>query len=141
MVSSVKTPAQQRGLKAINLVGANGDISKKDLKQVKQRFLNLHKLKMQRALDAVTPRQKIFLELLPLLFHVNHPVLPGYVSSKAPAGIADYLPGKLAIGKAKKLSKGFVYSKRAKRSFAIESIFLMGSVGSIAYVKGSDMDL
>ncbi|MBL4743122.1 MAG: class I adenylate cyclase, partial [Cycloclasticus sp.] len=48
---------------------------------------------------------------------------------------------KFSIEKAKKLSKGFVYSKRAKRSFGIESIFLMGSVGSIAYVKGSDMDL
>lgn len=58
MASSVKTPAQQRGLKAINLVGANGDISKKDLKQVKQRFLNLHKLKMQRALDAVRRDRK-----------------------------------------------------------------------------------
>ncbi|MEO1963136.1 MAG: class I adenylate cyclase, partial [Cycloclasticus sp.] len=141
MVNSTTKPAQSRSLPNIKLVSSDGDISKKDLRLVKQRFLNLHKLKMRRALDAVTPRQKIFLELLPLLFHVNHPVLPGYVSSKAPAGIADYAPGKLVIDKAKKLGKGFVYSKRAKRSFAIESIFLMGSVGSIAYVKGSDMDL
>lgn len=141
MVGSVKKPVQGRHLKCISLVGPNGDISKKDLKVVKQRFLNLHKLKMQRAIDAVTPRQKIFLELLPLLFHVNHPVLPGYVSSETPAGIADYSPDKLSIDKAKKLGKGFVYSKRAKRAFGIESIFLMGSVGSIAYVKDSDMDL
>jgi adenylate cyclase class 1 len=141
MVDSTKGLAQERHLKSISLVGQTGLISKKDLKVVKQRFLNLHKLKMQRALDALSPRQKIFLELLPLLFHVNHPVLPGYISSKAPAGIADYAPSKLAIEKAKKLSKGFVYSKRAKRIFGIESIFIMGSVGSIAYVKGSDLDL
>jgi adenylate cyclase class 1 len=141
MVTSAKKPVQAGGLPSIQLLGPTGEISKKDLRVVRQRFLNLHKLKMQRAMDAVTPRQKIFLELLPLLFHVNHPVLPGYVSSKVPAGIADYAPSKLAITKAKKLGKGFVYSKRAKRSFGIESIFLMGSVGSIAYVKGSDMDL
>lgn len=141
MVNSVKQPSQERHLKSVNLVGPDGQISKKDIRLIKQRFLNLHKLKMQRALDAVTPRQKIFLELLPLLFHVNHPVLPGYVSSKTPAGIADYAPSKLSIEKAKKLGKGFVYSKRAKRSFGIESLYLMGSVGSIAYVKGSDMDL
>lgn len=139
--STTKKSSPSGHLPSIQLVSASGDISKKDLRRVKQRFLNLHKLKMQRALDAVTPRQTIFLELLPLLFHVNHPVLPGYVSSKAPAGIADYSPSKLALEKAKKLSQGFVYSKRAKRIFAIESIFLMGSVGSIAYVKGSDMDL
>ena len=130
-----------RSLPSIQTVNDNGEISKKDLRLVKQRFLNLHKFKMQRALDAITPRQKIFLELLPLLFHVNHPVLPGYISSKTPAGIADYLPTKLSIEKAKKLSKGFVYSKRARRVFGIESLFLMGSVGSIAYAKGSDMDL
>ena len=141
MIETSKSSTKKRSLKSISLVDADGDISKKSLRLIKQRFLNLHKLKMQRALDAVTPRQKIFLELLPLLFHVNHPVLPGYVSSKAPAGIADYTPSKLSIDKAKKLGKGFVYSKRAKRSFGIESIFLMGSVGSIAYAKGSDMDL
>jgi len=141
MPNSPKSPAQQRSLKSISLLDANGEISKKEIRVIKQRFLNLHKLKMQRALDAITPRQKIFLEILPLLFHVNHPVLPGYVSSKTPAGIADYAPSKLAIEKAKKLGKGFVYSKRARRIFGIESIFLMGSVGSIAYVKGSDMDL
>jgi hypothetical protein len=60
MVDSLKSPAQERNLKSINLIGPNGDISKKDLRVVKQRFLNLHKLKMQRALDAITPRQKIF---------------------------------------------------------------------------------
>ena len=141
MANSLKSTAQLRSLKAISVLGANGEISKKEIRIVKQRFLNLHKLKMQRALDAITPRQKIFLEILPLLFHVNHPVLPGYISSKTPAGIADYIPSKLAIDKAKKLGKGFVYSKRARRVFGIESIFLMGSVGSIAYVKGSDMDL
>ena len=137
----LKKTLGQGHLKNIDLVGIDGQISKKSLRLVQQRFLNLHKLKMQRALDAVTPRQKIFLELLPLLFHVNHPVLPGYVSSNAPAGIAEYTPSKLSIDKAKELGKGFVYSKRAHRSFGIESIFLMGSVGSIAYVKGSDMDL
>ncbi|MEH6502510.1 MAG: class I adenylate cyclase [Cycloclasticus sp.] len=141
MVNSSKSPQLARSLKNIRLISAEGDISKQDLRVVKQRFLNLHKIKMQRALDAVTDRQKIFLELLPLLFHVNHPVLPGYVSSKTPAGIADYTPSKLSIDKAKKLGNGFVYSKRASRTFAIEAVFLMGSVGSIAYARGSDMDL
>ncbi|MDX2426748.1 MAG: class I adenylate cyclase [Cycloclasticus sp.] len=141
MIDPIKAPQRARSLKKIQLISAEGDISKQDLRVVKQRFLNLHKVKMQRALDAVTDRQKIFLELLSLLFHVNHPVLPGYVSGKTPAGIADYTPSKLSIDKAKKLGNGFVYSKRARRTFGIEAIFLMGSVGSIAYAKGSDMDL
>jgi len=138
-VGSGAYPAQ--ALKEVNLVSHDGQISKKDLRLIKQRFVNLHKLKMQRAKDAITPRQQIFLDILPLLFHVNHPILPGYVSAKTPAGIADYTPGKSVIQCAKKLGKGFVYQKRAKRLFAIESLFIMGSVGSIAYAKGSDMDM
>lgn len=141
MKQPVKKSVFERQPETIQLVGSAGEISKKDLKVVKQRFLNLHKIKMQRALDALPPRQKTFLELLPLFFHVNHPVLPGYVSAKTPAGIADYSPSKLTLDQAKKFGHGFVYSKKAKRSFGIESIFLMGSVGSIAFVKGSDMDL
>lgn len=141
MVADTKVIAKERNPKKIQLVSADGQISKKDLRLVKQRFMNLHKLKMQRARDAITPRQKIFLDILPLLFHVNHPVLPGYVSADTPAGIADFAPSRFVVQRAKKLGKGFVYQKRAKRHFAIESIFIMGSVGSIAYAKGSDMDL
>jgi adenylate cyclase class 1 len=141
MSSTVKTPAQERSIKKITLRAADGDISKKDLRLIKQRFMNLHKIKMQRASEAITPRQQIFLDLLPLLFHVNHPVLPGYVSGKTPAGIADYSPSKTALYQAKTLGKGFSYKKRARRVFAVEALFIMGSVGSIAYAKSSDIDL
>ncbi|PCI69917.1 MAG: adenylate cyclase [Piscirickettsiaceae bacterium] len=141
MVANTKNIVNERNPKKIQLVSADGQISKKDLRLVKQRFMNLHKLKMQRARDVITPRQKIFLDILPLLFHVNHPVLPGYMSADTPAGIADFAPSRFMVQRAKKLGKGFVYQKRAKRHFAIESIFIMGSVGSIAYAKGSDMDL
>ena len=141
MAVDTQTITQERSPKKIQLVSKDGQISKKDIRVVKQRFINLHKLKMQRARDVITPRQKIFLDILPLLFHVNHPVLPGYVSNETPAGIADYAPSRFVVQRAKKLGKGFVYQKRAKRYFAIESLFIMGSVGSIAYAKGSDMDL
>ena len=141
MVVDTQKVTQERSPKKIQLVSKDGQISKKDIRVIKQRFINLHKLKMQRARDVITPRQKIFLDILPLLFHVNHPVLPGYVSNETPAGIADYAPSRFVVQRAKKLGKGFVYQKRAKRYFAIESLFIMGSVGSIAYAKGSDMDL
>ncbi|MGB1649086.1 MAG: class I adenylate cyclase [Cycloclasticus sp.] len=140
MVEFARKSTRSGDLKKVEIIGPGGEISKKGIKLVKQRFLNLHKLKMQRAIEALTPRQKIFLEILPLLFHVNHPVLPGYISSKTPAGLADYTPSKLSINKAKKISKGFTYSKRAKRIFGIQALFIMGSAGSIAYAKGSDMD-
>lgn len=123
------------------LLSADGEVSKKDIRLIKQRFLNLHKLRLSRVKESISPRQHIFLDLLPLLFHVNHPILPGYISSLVPAGIPDYSPSKQVLTRAKTLGKGFLFRKRALRIYPIEGIYLMGSVGSIAHSSKSDLDI
>ncbi len=125
----------------IQLSSPGGEIGKKELLAIKRRFQNAHALRLQRVQDFLTPRKRAFLELLPLLFHRNHPALPGFVSSSAPAGIPDYNPDKQTIRQAKKLSKSFVYKKQAKRTYPIQALYLMGSAGSIAYSKKSDFDI
>ena len=42
---------------------------------------------------------------------------------------------------AKLFSKGYVYKRKALRNYPIYSIFLMGSVGSMAFSKDSDIDI
>lgn len=125
----------------IQLSSPGGEIGKKELRAIKRRFQNLQKLRLQRIQEFLTPRQRAFLELLPLLFHRNHPALPGFISSDTPSGIPDYSPDKQAIRQAKKLSKSFVYKKRAKRFYPIQGLYLMGSAGSIAYSRKSDLDI
>jgi len=134
--SSAEVRAQSR----IHLSN-EGEIRKKDIRLIKQRFLNLHRLRLQRVQQALTPRQHIFLDLLPLLFHVNHPILPGYISSSVPAGIPDYSPSQNVVRRAKSLGKGFVFRKRALRVYPIDGIYLMGSVGSVAHSSKSDLDI
>jgi len=131
----------ERKPQPIQLSSPGGEIGKKDLLAIKRRFQNLQKLRLQRIQEFLTPRQRAFLELLPLLFHRNHPALPGFISSDTPSGIPDYSPDRQAIRQAKKLSKSFVYKKRAKRIYPIQGIYLMGSAGSIAYSKKSDLDI
>nr|WP_305909334.1 class I adenylate cyclase [Methylomarinum sp. Ch1-1]MDP4522240.1 class I adenylate cyclase [Methylomarinum sp. Ch1-1] len=87
------------------------------------------------------PRQRNFLHLLPLIFHQNLPLLPGFISTETPAGIPDYAPNKTSLQAAKQFSKSFRYTRKALRDYPIEGIFLMGSVGSIAFSKTSDMDI
>lgn len=111
-----------------------------DLRTVKRRFMALNNDRLKRVYQSLRDRQKIFFELLPLLFHINHPLLPGYLSSKAPAGIADYTPGNRAIEAGHRLSKGFSYQRRAQRRFDIHALYLMGSSGTIAYSDNSDFD-
>lgn len=127
--------------KPIKLGSPGEDISKKDLHTISQRFKNLNQLRLNRVQDFLQARQRVFLRLLPLLFHQNHPLLPGFVSSDTPAGIPDYTPNKQTIHEAKQFSKGFIYKRRALLNYPIQSIFLMGSVSSIAFSKSSDMDI
>ncbi|MEN8259127.1 MAG: class I adenylate cyclase [Pseudomonadota bacterium] len=127
-------------IRPINLGSPGEDISVKDLNDIKHRFMHLHKMRLQRIQQALQPRQRVFLELLPLLFHCNYPALPGYVSSDTPAGIPDFIPGRNAIKIAENFSKSFVYQKRALRRYPIQGIYLMGSVASIAYSRQSDLD-
>ncbi len=125
----------------INLGSPGEDISKRDLLAVEKRFKNLNQQRLNRVQEFVQDRQKIFLHLLPLLFHQNHPLLPGFISSETPAGIPDYKPNHQTVQTAKQFSKSFTHKRRALLNYPILGIFLMGSVSSIAFSKNSDMDI
>ena len=108
---------------------------------IKQRFLLLNRERLRRAQDSMRERQRDFLDLLPLLFHVNHPILPGYVSSECPVGISDYRPSKRALHAVKKIAISFDYRRKALPRYDVYSLFLMGSSGTIAYSQTSDFDI
>ena len=72
-------------------------ISHAALKQVRERFTKLNHERLLRTRTALLPRQQIFLDLLPLLIHINHPILPGYKSANAPCGIDGYTPDELTL--------------------------------------------
>jgi adenylate cyclase class 1 len=116
-------------------------ISRKDLKTIRQRFQRLHRERLRRIHQELRPSQQEFLDLLPLLLHINHPMLPGYVNSETPIGIPDFTPPRRALDAAKKLSRSFEYKKRAQRQYHIHGVYLMGSTGTIGQSSGSDFDL
>lgn len=126
---------------AIHLGSPGEEISIQDLQTIKNRFKRLNQLREQRVQDFLQPRQQIFLEVLALLFHGNFSMLPGFVSFTTPAGIHDYNPGNQALSAARQLAKNFNYTRLASHIYPIEGLFLMGSVGSIAFSKTSDMDI
>jgi len=104
------------------------------------RFQKLNKTRLERTQAVLTDRQQEFLEILPLLFHINHPTLPGYVSSNCPMGIPNFRPSDDAIIAAKRLAKSFSYKARGYRQFDVQAIYLMGSPGTIAFSEKSDFD-
>ena len=92
-------------------------------------------------MESLAPRQQRFLRLLALFFHVNHPSLPGYVSDCTPAGVSGYEPDAAVISTAKRLAREFTYASNPKRRQPIHSVFLMGSLGTLAHTDQSDMDV
>lgn len=92
-------------------------------------------------MESLTPNQQTFLRLLPLFFHVNHPSLPGYVSDCTPAGVSGYEPGGSVIATAKHVAREFTYASSPERRLPIHSVFLMGSLGTLAQTDQSDMDV
>jgi len=119
----------------------NEGIDRKDLTTICQRFLSLIKQRLERTRWAMTTRQRLVLDVLPLLFHVNHPLLPGYVSRTTPASLRNYEPDKDDLREARRLSRSFNYRGTEKKTRDIVSLFLMGSTGSIAHSTGSDLDI
>ena len=112
-----------------------------DVRAARKRFLAINRERLRRTQEVLRWRTRDFLDLLPLLFHINHAMLPGFVSKQTPAGISDWSPTKKSTDAGKRLAKSFDYRKRALRNYDIHSIFLMGSVGTIAHSEKSDFDI
>ncbi|RRQ21876.1 class I adenylate cyclase [Thiohalobacter thiocyanaticus] len=111
------------------------------LRNVQRRFMVINQDRLKRVHAGLRDRHRLFLDLLPLLFHINHPMLPGYLSSKAPAGVSDYKPNKRTLDAARKLSKSFTYQQRSVRAHDVLALYMMGSSGTIAYSRKSDFDI
>jgi len=112
-----------------------------DFLNIKQRFFDVNEKRIKRIDSDLNTSQREFLKLLPLLFHVNHPLLPGYVSKSTPRGIPLYSPDRDTLHLSTRISRSFKYKKVAYRKFDIDAIYLMGSSGTIAYSDKSDFDI
>lgn len=116
-------------------------IDRKLLKQLRERFLEVNRGRLERMLSTLSNRHRMFLESLPLLLHINHPSLPGYVSGSTPSGVSGFAPADTNLKAASAISRSFVYRKRQAHQCRIFSIFLMGSTGTVAHSDTSDMDI
>ncbi|WCR45631.1 class I adenylate cyclase [Stutzerimonas stutzeri] len=117
-------------------------IDRKVLATLRARFLAINSARLERAAQAMSTRQQQVLKLLPLLFHVNHPILPGYVSASTPAGLAHFEPDAEQLAEAQRLSRSFAYKPlRGKTLQPILGLFLMGSLGTVAQDEHSDLDV
>lgn len=108
---------------------------------IRQRFLHINNSRLTRMRESLANRHGMVLDVLPLLFHTNHPMMPGFVKSTSPARIANYHPSKDELLAGKFVAKSFTYRPQPNKKSDITGLYIMGSVGSIAQSEHSDLDI
>ena len=116
-------------------------VDRKLLKQIRDRFLQVNADRLQKTHDGLSARQQDILRLLPLLYQVNHPLLPGYSGQDIPRGVAGYQPDKTTLHIAKGFSQTFKFRADKRHQPHIRSLFIMGSTGTLAHSETSDVDM
>lgn len=112
-----------------------------DFRAIRYRFAKLNQARLERVHTTLYGRQHDVIHVLPLLFHVNHALMPGYVSREVPAGIAQYDPGRRELEVGKRLARSFEYREPWQREHPLLALYMLGSPGSVAYSRESDFDI
>ncbi|WP_250655662.1 class I adenylate cyclase [Alkalimarinus coralli] len=129
------------GLKKVIQPDYREGVDRKQLNILRDRFLKVNQSRLERTQQALPLRHQTTLDLLALFFQVNHPLLPGYVSRDTPRGVANYVPDKRVLQAARRFSKTFKYKSEKRLRPDIVSLFMMGSIGTIAQSEVSDIDI
>ena len=116
------------------------NLDREKLHILQGRFKKINQRRLLRLRSALNKQQQLILQALPLLFHSNHPVLPGYVSQQTPAGLANFRADEEQLHIGKRIARSFHF--RANQPTPdILGIYVMGSVGTIAQSGRSDLDI
>ncbi|MFL1453915.1 class I adenylate cyclase [Marinobacter sp. GN3S48] len=119
----------------------NEGIDRKTLRRLRDRFIAVNQQRWERAHSALTYRQQVVLDILPLVFHLNHPSLPGYLDRDCPYGLSHYQPSEPTLSAARRLARAFSLKDEGKRNPDLDALFLMGSPGTLGHSVASDLDV
>lgn len=108
---------------------------------VTKRFLALRDVRLFRLREPLAARQREVLDLLPLLFHLNHSHLPAFVGDDVPAGLPHYEPTRDTAQTARKFLRTQSLGGHANSRFELHGLYLMGSSGSLGQARDSDLDV
>ena len=107
----------------------------------RQAFKRFNQFKIDRTLNTLSAIDRLIFTTVPRLLHVNQEGLPGYVDEKnIPCGIMNFTMDHESLVAAEKLFPDIIIRRQANLNPVIHTALLMGSLGSIAQSKKSDLD-
>jgi len=106
----------------------------------RQDYLQFNRFKIDRNLITLSEIDRLIFLVVPRLLHVHQEGLPGYFEGNPPCGIHNFTLDREAQVAAEKLFPDVIIRRNPELKPVIHTALLMGSVGSIAQTKKSDLD-
>ncbi len=106
----------------------------------RQLFIRYNRFKLDRINEILAFRDRRVFTIIPRLLHSNQEGLPGYIEGNVPQGISNYVLTPEILFTAEELFPGVIIRRNVEFKPFIETVLLMGSIGSIAHTQKSDLD-
>lgn len=113
--------------------------SNDDLRTWQANFLALNESRLEHASSLMNDRQAFVLEALTVLLHCNSPKLPGFVDHQTPHGFRHYKTNERDDQAIKKFTH-YLDSSTTRNDSSLRGLYIMGSLGSVAQTRYSDID-
>ncbi|MCW8996003.1 MAG: class I adenylate cyclase [Psychromonas sp.] len=111
-----------------------------EIKRLRDKADQFNRLRIQSAQILMSENEINVFQTFPLLFHFNHPTLPGYINADVPAGIHQY-----HIKEAhRKLIRSFLHLELPEDNNSnpdLLGLYAMGSTSSVGQSSESDFDV
>lgn len=111
-----------------------------EIKRLRNKADQFNRLRLQSAMVLMGKNERNVFLTFPLLFHFNHPALPGYINADVPVGIHQYQPTE----KQRMLLEQFLHlelPKNQEQPPELLGLYAMGSTSSIGQSSESDFDI
>lgn len=106
-----------------------------------RRLDQLNQQRCERALALMDAQSQRVFQLIPVLFHFNHPILPGYFHADTPQGIASFLLNTEQQALVSEVELTLSQSLPVAAQPEILGLYTMGSTSSIGQSLSSDLDI
>ncbi|WP_340622104.1 class I adenylate cyclase [Xenorhabdus siamensis] len=113
------------------------------IETLKQRLDAINQLRLERATNSMSAAFKQVYNLIPVLLHYHHPMMPGYIKDDVPHGVCFFVPDETQQFWINDLEYQFtgVFSPSFNGELPITGIYSMGSTSSIGQSCFSDLDI
>lgn len=111
------------------------------IETLKQRLDAINQLRLERATASMSETFSKVYNLLPVLFHYHHPMMPGFIEGNVPHGVCFFSPDTEQMKWLGQFERFLPIEKPTNGELPITGIYSMGSTSSVGQSHCSDIDV